>query len=143
MDMLLMEKLHRYIAENNVDLLLQLQKGQSMTQYLKDKVQNIRPFIDGLVAEGKPQYIIEELSMEALTRELRPSKYNYVKEILETEFEENYKRYLEIGVLTYELVNILEACFQAFELIPLTDENEDDRQLRYLITGVTAEYLGK
>jgi len=139
--MILVEKLRGYLAENSPDILLSLQQDYAVTRWLEDKVYNIMPFAEELIAEGKPQYIIEELSMRELTKELRPSKFLYVRSILEEEFLQTYSRFREMGVLTYEVINMLEACKPVFETLGFTEVNEDDRQLRYAVTGTIYQYL--
>jgi hypothetical protein len=62
--------------------------------------------------------------------------YDYVKLVLEEEFLSDYLRFLNLGILHYELTNILELCE------PLTQGlDEDDRFLRYEVTGTIADYL--
>src|SRR5471030_137462 len=93
MQTILIEKLRSYIIQNNVDLLLKLQRDFSVTRYLEDKIAGITPQLDQWVAEGKPQYIIEELCMNELTKDLRPSKFNYIREILEEDFLQTYEKF--------------------------------------------------
>ena len=141
METLLIEKLRSYIIENNLDLLLQLQENFGLTKYLEDKVAGIAPQLEIWISEGKPQYVIEELSLQELTRELRPSKFNYIKEVLETEFLQTYKRFNEMGVLTYEIINIIQSCKSVFDELGFTEDTEDQKTLRYAITGAIQEYL--
>ena len=72
---------------------------------------------------------------------MRPSRYQYILDILEEEFLQAYSRFREMGVLTYEIINMIAACNPVFEKLGFTDEKEDDRQLRYAITGTIGEYL--
>ncbi len=141
MQTILIEKLRSYIIQNNLDLLLKLQQDFSVTRYLEDKVALVMPLVDQWIAEGKPQYVVEELSMNELTRELRPSKFNYIKEILEEDFLQIYKDFRDKGVLTYEISNMIEACNPVFEKMGFTEDNEDDRALRYAVMGKIQEYL--
>ena len=62
--------------------------------------------------------------------------YDYIKLVLEEEFFATYLRFLNHGILQYELTNILELCE------PLTSGlEEDDRFLRYEVIGTIADYL--
>ena len=62
--------------------------------------------------------------------------YDYIKLVLEEEFLTTYLRFLNNGILHYELTNILELCE------PLTRGlDEDDRFLRYEVIGTIADYL--
>ena len=79
--------------------------------------------------------------MDALTRELRPSPFLYLFRLLEEEFEEDFHRMREDGILTYELINILGCCRDIFERNAFSEETEEDRHLRYEITGAVGDYL--
>jgi hypothetical protein len=143
LELLLLEKLRSYIIANNPDLMLQLQQQMGFTHYLEDKIAAVAGTMEQLVSEGKPQYIIQELCLKEMTAELRPSRFNYLREVLETEFTETFERFRELGVLTYELTNMIEYCKGLFELFEFSEEREDDRNLRYAIVGALSEYLSR
>lgn len=136
-----MDKLRAYVTEHNPDLLLQLQGNFSVTQYLEDKVSNVMPMVKQFIAEGKATYIIEELCLQEITIDLRPSKFDYLKNVLEEDFPNDYNRMAEAGVLTYEVVNLIEACKSVFETHGFTEENEDNRFLRYAVIAEIHDYL--
>ena len=79
--------------------------------------------------------------MNELTKDLRPSKFNYLTSILEEEFETDYNRLQESGILTYEVINLIEVCRPEFEALGFTVESEDNQHLRYVIIGAIKEYL--
>jgi hypothetical protein len=141
MQEVLIAKLHQYITDNNPDLLITLQQEGSVSSYLREKVAAIDLLVNELLASGTPAYIIEERCMDELTKELRPSKYNYLISILEEEFEADYYRLKESGLLTYEAINILESCLPVFGTFGFIVENENDRHLHYAITGAVKEYF--
>jgi hypothetical protein len=140
---ILIEKLRSYIIQNNLDLLLSLQQDFNVTRYLEDKVAGVEDQMNRWIAEGKPQYVIEELCLDELTRDLRPSKFNYIKGILEEEFLQTYEHFREMGVMTYEIINLIEATKPVLEHLGFTEENEESRELRYAIIGAIQEYLEK
>lgn len=141
METILIEKLRSYIAVNNPDLLVQLQGDFSVTQYIEGKVSQVIPYAERLIGEGKPMYAIEELCTAEMTAELRPSRYHYICDILEEEFLQSYSRFREMGVLTYEVINLIEACQPVFEQMGFTEDNEHDRQIWYAVTGTIGNYL--
>lgn len=141
MQSILMDKLRAYITEHNPDLLLKLQGNFSVTQHLEDKVASVMPLVAQLIGEGKPRYIIEELCLYELTADLRPSKFDYLKTVLEEDFPKDYERMSEAGILTYEVVNLIEACASAFETHGFTEDNENDRFLRYAVIAEIHDYL--
>ena len=140
---LLTNKLHQYISENNPDLLLELEEKGESTQYLSNKINQINYLLEELQQANTPEYIIEEVCMNELTKDLRPSKYNYVKNILEEEFEFAYYNLQKSGTLVYEVVNIINQSQEIFQAFDFNEENEDNRQLKYAVTGVIDKYLSK
>jgi Domain of unknown function (DUF1896) len=140
---ILINKLHQYLKENNPEVLLQLEEKSNATKFLRDKVNGIKGLLEELQTENKPAYIIEEACMEVLTKELKPSKYNYICSILEEDFEFAFYQLKQIGTLLYEVVNMISHCEPVFEAIGFSEENEDNHQLRYAVTGIISEYLSK
>ncbi len=143
MQEILITKLHKYILENNLDLVIALQEKDNVEGYLKEKVSSIDALLTQLMIEDTPAYIIEERCMDTLTQDLRPSKFNYLASVLEDEFESEYFRLKENGTLTYEVINLIELCNPVFEAIGFTEDNENDRHLRYAITGAIEGYFEK
>ena len=137
----LKEKLRTYIGRNNADLMLNLQQDFSVTSYLEEMVNGIQSLASQLLVENKPGYIIEELCMEELTNDLRPSKFNYIRSVLEDEFEKDFLRIKESGLLTYEIANMISESETVFETLGFTEVNEQDRILRYAIAGMIRQYL--
>ncbi|MDX9880557.1 MAG: DUF1896 family protein [Prolixibacteraceae bacterium] len=137
----LKEKLWAQIVQNNPDLLLRLQEERSVSCYLDEAVKGILPLAESLFAEGKPRYVIEELCLEAMTGDLKPSRYQYILSVLEEEFEEDYDRLKANGILTYETVNLTESCKDIFDDFDFRQENQENRHLRYAITGQVHHYL--
>lgn len=141
MQEVLIAKLHQYISENNPDLLITLQHRDYVSGYLKEKVATIAPMLDELLATNTPAYLIQDRCIDELTKDLRPSKFNYLISILEEEFEQDYYRLKASGILIYEIINLIEACRPVFETLGFTEETENDRHLRYAITGAIKEYF--
>ncbi len=141
MQEILIVKLHQYILHNNLDLLITLQEKGNAESYLKGKVLSIDTLFHELIAEGVPAYLIEERCMDVLTQDLRPSKYNYLTSVLEEEFQSDYSRLKKNGTLSFEVINLIESCNPVFETIGFTEDNENDRHLRYAITGTIQEYF--
>ena len=139
----LLTKLHQYININNPDLLLKLEENNETTVYLNDKVKQIKSLLEELQKANEAAYIVEEFCMNALTKDLCPSKFNYIKNILEEEFEFAFYNLEKSGVLLYEIINIINQSEEVFKAFDFNEENEDDRQLRYAITGIISEYLSK
>ena len=141
MQEILVRKLHDYIRENNPDLLLTLQQESKVTEYLQDNVSTVDDLIQSLLAENKPVFLIEEICMKELTKPLRPSRFNYLKVLVEQEFQKEYERFYENGILTTELFNMISVCDPVFDEMNFSEQKEDDRNMRYAITGAVHDYL--
>lgn len=138
---MLKEKLWTYIVHNNPDLMLNLQQDFAVTHYLEEKVNGIQFLTSQLQAENKPGYVVEELCMEELIKDLIPSKFNYIRNILEEEFEQDFLRIKESGLLTYEIISLITESETVFETLGFTQDNEQDRKLRNGIVGTIRLYL--
>lgn len=137
----LIKKLHEYIRENNPDVLMQLEEDGRVTEYLSDRLSTVVGLLSQL-NKGHPGYIVEETCMETMTQDLRPSKYNYISNILEEEFEFTYQQLKESGTLKFEVINLVHQCRSVFEDLNFSEENEDNRFTRYAIIGCIGEYFG-
>ena len=138
---ILINKLHAYLVHNNPDVLVALRGDTKVTSYLEEKVDALDDLPEQLLAEGKPAYIVEEICMDELTAEFRPSRYNYILSVLEDEFEAEYTGWQEEGTLESEVIKMLPAFDLVFDYFGFTGENEDDRKLRYATIGTMRQYL--
>lgn len=143
MQELLTNKLHAFLRENNPDILFELEQRNDVTSFLAKKIDGISGLITELQAANTPGYIIEEACMQELTKEFKPSKYNYISNVLEEDFEFAYLQFQKLGILLFEIINIISKSNSAFEAFGFTEENEDNRLLRYAITGIIDKYLSK
>ena len=141
MKQILMSKLYGYIRDNNPDILMALQDEGKLTTYIDDKVSSMSTIIKQWQEDDRPDYIIEEASLALLTEDLRPSKFHYLNNILEEEFESKWLELNSNGLLRYEVINIVNACETVFQEVDFTEENEDDKQLRYATIGSIAYYF--
>ena len=137
----LKESLHQYLAISNSDLLIHLQEKSRLNDYLEEKVASVTPLMDQLLEEDTPVYIVEERCMHALTFDLQPSTFSFLKTILEEEFEAEHEKMKKHGLLTTEVINMAAAYDSVFQTFGLTSGNEQDRYLRYAITGAIRQYL--
>jgi hypothetical protein len=141
MESQLKEKLWKYIVHNNPDLMFDLQEDYSVSSYLDGKISGILPMLSQLLEQGLPSSTVEERCMETLTEELKPSRFLYIKSVLEDEFEDQYYTWREAGIVTYETVNLIAHCKEVFEHFGFTPENEEDPDLRNAVIGQVAGYL--
>lgn len=138
---ILIGKLLEYIRDNNPDILFALEAEDKLRAWLYDKIYSAEPLIQQLRNDDQPDYIIEETCLDEITRDLRPSRYNYVLNILEKEFERDYQWLLQSGLLQHEIFNMTSYCNSTFDDLRFAEENEDNQFIRYAITGAVSEYL--
>ena len=141
MEDLLKEKLWFYIIHNNPDLMFTLQEDYSVLDYLNEKISSVKSILEDMLSDGTPQYIIEEICLNVLTEDLKPSRFLYIRSLLFDEFEKTYAAFQESGILTYEVINLMESCKPIFETIGFTKENEEDPTLRNALIGQIVDYL--
>lgn len=141
MEDLLKEKLWFYITHNNPDLMFTLQEEYGVLEYLNEKVNSVKSILEDLLSEGTPGYIIEEICLNILTEDLKPSRFTYIQSLLWEEFEKTYTAFQESGILTYEVINLMESCKPVFETLGFTKENEENPTLRNALIGQIANYL--
>ena len=141
MDDILKEKLWFYIIHNNPELMFTLQEEYNALSYLNEKVNGVKSILEDMLSEGTPQYIIEEICLNVLIEDLKPSRFIYIRSLLAEEFEKTYTTFRESGILTYEVINLMESCREVFETIGFTNENEEDPTLRNALIGQIADYL--
>jgi len=137
----LKEKLLFYVVENNPDLVIGMQKDYSLAQFLDDKIEIIKPMVAELSAEHRPPYLIEQLCMQTMTEQLRPSRFSYIRSVLESEFPEDFYKLEVLGIINYEIMNLLEECKKIFDEFSFSQDHEDDQSMRNTIIGQVHEYL--
>ena len=125
-----------YIKENNPALLNQLEQDDALHQWVFEKIQEVELVLD----QAKPSNFSESAFMEVFKADLHPSRFRYVRDLLETEFTDVYERMLESGTLQYELVNMVSACHYLFADMPLV-EDMDNPALDHAVAAVINEYL--
>lgn len=138
---LLKEKLRAYITVNNPDLLLKLQGDYSINQYLEDKISKAMPLILDLLGRDKPGYVIEELVLNELTADLRPSRYVYVQQAVKDGFPDEFEKLKTLGVLQHVTLDILEQCQKVFDDKNFNERNKDDFIIKALVRSKIREYL--
>lgn len=141
MQQLLKEKLWAYIVHNNPDLMHHLQDEYRVVQYLEEKVSAVMPTALSYLEKDIPGYAILELCMEQMTKELKPSRYNYIVSLLSEEFEDKYIHLRENGLLAYEVVNMVEYNKEVFDSYHFSEQNETDSNIYYGIAGKVMEYF--
>ena len=141
MQTILKTNLHGYICEGHPELVIYLEETFSLNNYLDEKIATIGTYLQNLIESGQPSYIIKELCMNRLIEDLKPSRFMYLKALLEEEFIGDYMVMQENGSLTSETINIIQETEYLFEEFPINAESEDNVMLRYALTAFINDYL--
>lgn len=137
----LVRQLHTYLQDQHPDLLWRLQEEKQVTHFLVQLVSSMDGFIDRLLSENKAPSEIEELCLSILTRPMKPSRFQYLKGLLEDEFPAHFQELHSCGVLMTELINMISACNDVFKEFDFSETTENDRILRYAVIGEVNVYL--
>jgi len=141
METALKESLWNYITIHNPELMFDLQEEYCVSDYLEQKITAVLPEAERLLQNGVPMITVKEICMEEMTEELKPSKFLYVKRVLEEEFPTAFEALTESYMLNYEVLNIMACCADIFAKFGFGSENENNRTLRYAIMGEINHYL--
>jgi uncharacterized protein DUF1896 len=138
---ILKKKLHEYLVANHPDLLVSLQGDGSVTNYLQDRMDILQDLPEVLAEKGQPAYIVEEVCMEMLTKDLRPSKFQFVCAVLSNSFESTYEIWVNNGILIYEVINLIEECNPLFKEFGFTEASEEDTNLMTAVVAKVERYI--
>lgn len=141
MHSILKEKLWAYIVHSNPDLMFDLQESYSVSQYLEEKVGGVLPRAAELLSEGKSYHAVIEICLYALTEELKPSRFLFVRSVFREEFPREYQAFSEEGETTFETLQIMEAAKEAFETFGFDNETINDVSLRHALVTVIHDYI--
>jgi hypothetical protein len=141
MKAILKEKLQCFLQENYPEIILLFSERGTLSQYLDDRIALIEPLIDELLEQGFAEQEILLLSIVEITSPLGPSRYQYLREVMEEEFPQEYHQFESVGVLRSELTNLIVACSTAFDAFEFGEENRDDRFLRHMVIAEMHDYL--
>jgi len=129
------------MLQNNPDLLLALQGTGKVTEYLEQKVQTAYPLLDRLVEEETSPGFIEEECMDFLTRDLKPSRYLFLSDFLETQFSTKYLRWKQQGILVYKIANLEALLIPIFEDFQFSEDSQTDTAFKYVLLKKIQEYF--
>lgn len=144
MENILKEKLWSYIIHNNPDLMYTLQERYGVSDYLNSKVNDsVLGLVEELRSDSIPEEIIEEICLNVLTEDLKPSRFAYLRSLLSEEFEQVYNRFRGEEILTSEVINLMETCKEIFESTGFTKESQNNPDLRTALIDRINKYLAE
>ncbi len=141
MERVLKEKLWAYLAHNNPELLFRLEEDNQLEKFLSEEIGKISDLIDNQSNENISSREMELLCMDRLTAALRPSRYRYILSVLEEEFPSDYEKMSRSGELAYEVIQLVEACKDALDVLDFSERNYLERHIRYATIAEIHGYL--
>lgn len=141
MQEILLHRLHDYMRHCNPDQLIRLQAQGKVTEYLTDKVKLIDPLLNEMLLATASPLAIEEVCMNVLTEDLKPSKYLYIQEILLEFFGATYVQWQRDNILLYEIINILDGCASVLRYWHLPEEHPENLLRRHAVEHYIREYI--
>lgn len=141
MNEIIISKLLDYIRDNNPDLLFELEADDKLTGWLQEQAVAAETMLSQSGSKTEPGYIIIDECVNEVTKNLRPSRYNYILNVMEQEFATTYNQLSASGILQHEAINIIGHCSSVFDDLHFSEENEDNRFIYYAIAGSISEYL--
>lgn len=137
----LKQQLWAYIIVCYPEVMADLKSDNSISTYLEEQVSKTAPLVARLVSEGKPLYVIEELCLTQMTAPLGPSRFNYIWNMLDNEFPEQYKLLKENGTRGHISLQLMAYCKADFDRLGFNMENAYDDDVYYEISGRIRQYL--
>lgn len=141
MESILLQKLSRYIVDHNPELIINDTPGYSLASLLRDKINAVKPMLWELIEAKTPEYIIVDTCFSLLIADLRPSKANYIKNLLETEFPAYFYRWQNAGILTYETLQLMKRCEPLFIGYGFNEQNVHNKFLKNAMIEQIRDYL--
>lgn len=130
MEKILKEKLWDYIICNNPDLMYKLQEEYAVADFLQEKVNGVLTLSEEMLNDDTPAAVIEEICLNVMTEDLKPSQFKYLCRILSEEFEQTYLKFKNSGSIIYEVLKLMDLCSEVFDRIGFTKESEKNTELR-------------
>lgn len=137
----LLEAFRAYVAEHNPELLLNSTDEYPVSRHIRERVGEVVPLMKYLQDQGKQKGEILDLCMNELTKNLRPSRTDYIREVIRVEFPQEHFTLSQDGTLTYHAVQLLRHCDPVFESHNFNEHNRESDLLRHGIIAEIHTYL--
>jgi hypothetical protein len=126
-----------YIRENNPDLLQQLDEDDALHAWVIEKIREV----EMVLGDAKAACMPDTEYVDLMTADLKPSKFHYMRDLLEDQFSEDFDQLLQAGTLRADIIQMIAACGNLFEEMPLREIVEENVQLDYAVKRVISNYL--
>lgn len=122
---------------------MERQMAGVLKESIEQELSPLKPLLEKLSANQlQPDDILEQCLMELIAA-LPASRFDYITELLSTEFEEQHEQLLNSGLLPYECINLIQHCKPVFEKLNFSLTTQDDPFIRYAFIGAISDYLNR
>ncbi len=130
-----------YLNNHHPDLLLEWRLAGALHETIEQQLDRFRPLLDKRSTEEiHPDDFVQQCLLE-LIAELPPSRFDFIRELLSTEFEQQHEQLLSSGLLPFECMNLLQHCKPVFDKLNFSLTNEDDPFIRYAVIAAIGDYF--
>jgi len=126
-----------YIKENNPDLLMQLDEDDALHAWVIEKIREV----ELVLGDAKARRVPDNEFMDLMTVDLKPSKFHYMRDLLEDQFPEDFDQLLASGELRFAIIQMIGLCNHLFESNPLREDIDENAQLDHAVKAVMTDYL--
>ncbi|HLP37005.1 DUF1896 family protein [Lacibacter sp.] len=130
-----------YLNNHHPDLLLEWRQAGALHETIERQLDQAKPLLEKLsTAELHVDDILEQCLNELISV-LPASRFDYITQLLSTEFEQQHEQLLSSGLLPYECMNLLQHCKPVFDNLNFSLANEDDSFIRYAMIAAISDYF--
>lgn len=130
-----------YLNNHHPDLLLEWRQVGALHETIEEQLDQAKPLLEKLSTDELQTDDILEQCLNELISVLPASRFDYITQLLSTEFEQQQEQLLSSGLLPYECMNLLQHCKPVFDKMIFSLTNEDDPFIRYAVIAAISDYF--
>ena len=135
----LFKRYHHFLCEGYPELILG--EEPPLKTIIEEKIITIAPMIPRLRKEGHQDPAILELCFQSMKASTAPSRFLFLKGILQEHFHGDYLFLREQGTLSAELIRLLGQSETLFGQYPISEGEIFSAELRQALIPLIADFL--
>lgn len=141
MEAVLLDRFSAYVVDHHPELVMKSPVEYPLSRWIRERMAAVLPTLKFLQDKGTPEHVVIATCMDELTRDLRPSKADYLREVLVAEFPREQHTMVQAGTLTYNVVELIRHCDEVFRNFGFRESNVGSTLLRHAVIAEVADYL--
>lgn len=130
-----------YLKHHHPDLLLEWRLAGALHETIEQQLDRVQPLLNKQSTDELHPYDIVQQCLLELIAEIPPSRFDFIRELLSTEFEQQHEQLLSSGLLPYECMNLLQHCKPVLDKMNFSLTNEDESFIRYAVIAAISDYF--